>query len=58
MPDRGDGSDVTFAAQPYEQLIRVYRQAGLEADARRVAIARRNDLSRFGHLTPAGRVGN
>jgi hypothetical protein len=53
-----DRRKMTFAAQPYEQLIRVYRQSGLEADARRVAIAKRNDLRRSGQLTSAGRVGN
>jgi hypothetical protein len=53
-----DRRGVTFAAQPYEQLIRVYRQSGLEADARHVAIAKRNDLRRHGGLTRAGRAGN
>jgi hypothetical protein len=40
-----------FTAQPYEQLARVYRQAGQESEARRVAIARRNDLRRYGSLS-------
>jgi hypothetical protein len=57
-PDTGHRRGATFAAQPYEQLIYVYRQSVLEADARRVAIAKRNDLRRSGQLTSAGRVGN
>jgi hypothetical protein len=40
-----------FAAQPYEQLATVYRQSGQETEARQVAIARRNDLRRYGGLT-------
>jgi hypothetical protein len=40
-----------FAAQPYEQLARVYRQMGHESQGRQVAIARRNDLRRYGSLT-------
>jgi hypothetical protein len=55
---RDNGQAATFAAQPYEQLIRVYRQAGLEADARKVAIAKRNDLRRYGGLTRWARTGN
>lgn len=39
-----------FAAQPYEQLARVYRQSGQEEEARAVAIARRNDLRTHGRL--------
>jgi hypothetical protein len=47
-----------FAAQPYEQLAKVYRQAGQEAEARQVAIARRNDLREYGSLTRPQRLGN
>jgi hypothetical protein len=48
----------TFPAQPYEQLARVYRQAGQESEARQVAIARRNDLRRYGSLTRPRWLGN
>jgi hypothetical protein len=47
-----------FAAQLYEQLARVYRQAGQETEAREVAIARRNDLRRYGSLTHPRKFGN
>jgi hypothetical protein len=47
-----------FATQPYEQLARVYRQSGQETEARQVAIARRNDLRRFGSLTRLRSLGN
>lgn len=40
-----------FATQPYEQLARVYRQAGQEDQARAVLIARQSDLRRYGNLT-------
>ena len=39
-----------FAAQPYEQLADIYRQAGQDSEAREVAIARRRDLRRYGNL--------
>jgi hypothetical protein len=47
-----------FAAQPYEQLAQVYRQAGQETEARQVAIARRNDLRRYGSLTRPRKLSN
>jgi hypothetical protein len=47
-----------FAAQPYEQLVRVYQQSGQENEARRVAIARRNDLRSYGSLTRPRKLGN
>jgi hypothetical protein len=47
-----------FAAQPYEQLARVYWQAGQEQEARKVAIARRSDLRRYGSLTRPQKLGN
>jgi len=47
-----------FAAQPYEQLARAYRQAGQETEARQVAIARRNDLRAYGSLTRPRKIGN
>ena len=47
-----------FATQPYEQLASVYRQAGQDTEARRVAIARRSDLREYGNLSPLRRAGN
>jgi hypothetical protein len=47
-----------FAAQPYEQLASVYRHAGQDTEARRVAIARRSDLRKYGNLSPPRRTGN
>ena len=40
-----------FTTQPYEQLAAVYRQSGQDTEARKVAIARRRDLRRYGDLT-------
>lgn len=53
-----DKRPAVFAAQPYEQLARVHRQAGQESDARQVAIARRSDLRRLGTLTRTQKLGN
>jgi hypothetical protein len=39
-----------FATQPYEQLAGVYQRAGQDTDSRKVAIARRRDLRRYGQL--------
>ena len=47
-----------FATQPYEQLVAVYRQAGQDTQARKVAIARRADLRKFGNLSPYRWFGN
>jgi hypothetical protein len=47
-----------FAAQPYEQLADMYRQAGQDTEAREVAIARRRDLRTYGNLTWYRRFGN
>ena len=52
------GLPARFGAQPYEQLARVYRQMGHESDARRVAIARRNDLRAYGGLGRLRLAGN
>jgi hypothetical protein len=52
------GLPARFGAQPYEQLARVYRQMGHESDARRVAIARRNDLRTYGGLGRLRLTGN
>jgi uncharacterized protein YjbI with pentapeptide repeats len=48
---RSDTGWQGFVSQPYEQLTTVYRQAGKDAEARKVAIARRADLRRYGSLT-------
>jgi len=47
-----------FAAQPYEQLAAMYRQAGQDTEAREVAIARRRDLRMYGNLNWYRRFGN
>lgn len=47
-----------FASQPYEQLAAVYRQAGQDTEASKVAIARRADLRKYGDLKPHRRIGN
>ena len=47
-----------FATQPYEQLAAVYRQAGQDDQARKVAIARRADLRKYGNLNPYRWFGN
>ena len=44
------GKRAPFAAQPYEQLAAMYRQAGQEGEAREVAIARRRDLRKYSKL--------
>jgi uncharacterized protein YjbI with pentapeptide repeats len=51
-------STENFAAQPYEQLAAVYRQAGQDSQARKVAIARRADLRKYGNLNWYRRFGN
>src|SRR5260370_34233357 len=47
-----------FTTQQYEQLVKVYEQAGQDADARKVAIARRRDLRRYGNLTGYRKAAN
>jgi hypothetical protein len=47
-----------FAPGPYEQLAAVYRQAGQDSEARKVAIRRRADLRKYGKLNPYRWVGN
>jgi hypothetical protein len=54
----GSGKPRYFATQPYEQLAKVYRQAGKDSDARKVAIARRIDLRRYGSLSWYRKVGS
>lgn len=47
-----------FSSQPYEQLARVYQQAGQDKEARKVAIARRRDLRKYGDLSPSRKLAN
>jgi hypothetical protein len=47
-----------FSTQPYEQIAAIYRQTGQDAAARRIAIARRVDLRRYGDLTPLRKISN
>ena len=47
-----------FATQPYEQLAAVYRQVGQDSQARKVAIARRADLRKYGNLSLCRKFGN
>jgi hypothetical protein len=53
-----DPSWHAYAPQPYEQLAAVYRQAGQDAQARQVAIARRADLRKYGNLSRYRRFGD
>ena len=48
----------SFAPEPYEQLAKVYRQAGNDGEAREVAIARRVDERRYGNLDTYRKDGN
>jgi hypothetical protein len=48
----GSGNRRSFASEPYEQLIKVYQQAGRDSDARKIAIAKRIDERRYGDLGP------
>jgi hypothetical protein len=57
-PSSSPGKSVHFATQPYEQLAKVYGQTGKDSDARKVAIARRADLRRYGSLTWYRKAGN
>jgi hypothetical protein len=47
-----------IATQPYEQLAAVCRHAGQDKEARRIAIARRSDLRKYGNLSPLARIVN
>ena len=53
-----DPSWHAYAPQPYEQLAAVYRQAGQDAQARQVAIARSADLRKYGNLSRYRRFGD
>jgi hypothetical protein len=54
----GRDSAAGFASKPYEQLADVYRQAGQDTEARKVAIAMRADLRRYGNLNWYRTAGN
>jgi hypothetical protein len=47
-----------FATQPYELLATVYRRTGRDDQARKVAIARRTDLRKYGKLNWYRKLGN
>ncbi len=51
VPEPKSRSGSAFFPQPYEQLAEVYRRHGRERDAREVAVAREDDLRRYGNLT-------
>jgi hypothetical protein len=55
---RAANSPVAFAAQPYEHLAAVYRQAGQDGRARKVSIARRADQRKYRDLNPYRWLGN
>jgi hypothetical protein len=57
-PVNDPAATARFASQPYEQLATVYRQTGQDTEARRVAIARRTDLRRYGDLKWHRQAGN
>jgi hypothetical protein len=48
----------SFDPQPYEQLAHVYRQTGLDSEARQIAIAARSDRRTYGGLGWWRRGGN
>lgn len=55
---RGSREGRSFAPEPYEQLAKVYQQAGKDSDARKVVIARRVDARRYGNLDPYRKAAN
>ena len=57
-PSNAGKMTAPIATQPYEQLAAVYRHAGQDTEARRVAIVRRSDLRRYGNLSPLNKTGN
>ncbi len=51
LPLRSDQRQrAPFYTQPYEQLARVFRNMGQEADARKILMEKQNDLYRYGTL--------
>jgi len=57
-PSAFPGVQAMFATQPYEQFAAVCRRAGQDTAARKVAIARRSDLRKYGNLNPYRKFGN
>ena len=57
-PPHAGSDSAAFVTQPYEQLAGVYRQVGQDDQARKVAIARRADLRKYGNLNWYRRFGN
>lgn len=57
-PAAARDAQAVFATQPYEQLAAVCRRAGQDTVARKVAIARRADLRKYGKLNPYRKLGN
>jgi hypothetical protein len=57
-PATAQDTQAVFATQPYEQLTAVYRRAGQDTEARKIAIARRADLRKYGKLNPYRKLGN
>ena len=55
---RSGTGQLGFVSQPYEQLAKVYRRAGKDSDARKVAIARCVDVRRYGSLNWYRKAGN
>lgn len=47
-----------FSVQPYEHLARVFRKIGHESDARKVLIAKQDDLRKYGKLSPLAKAWN
>jgi hypothetical protein len=57
-PSAFPGAQARFATQPYEQFAAVCRRVGQDTAARKVAIARRSDLRKYGNLNPYRKFGN
>ena len=57
-PVKDSPAAARFASQPYEQLAAHYRQIGQDTEARKVAIAKRSDLRRYGDLKWHRRAGD
>ncbi|MBO0652983.1 hypothetical protein J1792_09315 [Streptomyces triculaminicus] len=56
--ERTKSSPGVFAAQPYEQLARVYKQMGQDTEARQISVARRRDKRKHGKLLRPRRLGS
>ena len=56
-PDEHE-TECYFVLGPYEQLARVYRTHGQETEARKVTIAKHNDLRKYGSLSRTSWLGS